>query len=302
MNLLNSIDFQIMGVMNVTPDSFSDGGSYNDPSRFYQRGRELLERRVPVLDIGAESTAPFNSKIGLQEEKDRLSPFIDPLLKLSKKYLFVLSLDSYRFETVFFFFDELLRRNWQGALLWNDISGVRDNSVFHFLKHFPEAEYVLNHNLVSVRERSSHHMEYLDESKDGVSLLLESWVEDFRCFEGSGFLPRIWWDPGFGFSKTFSQNEDILSFFAEERQLKQHLPKGLNKFLLGISKKSFLRKRFQLDYPESQNWSQNQLLTASEKVHAQWLIKWRKSLGGQGLKGKVLIRLHDPRTFPVEGS
>ena len=114
----------MMGILNVTPDSFSDGGQYNYPQNFLKQGHSFLQSGVKVLDIGAQSTAPKSRPICAEEEKTRLTPFFDPLLELARDYFFIVSLDTYRPETAHFFFAELLERGLQRPILWNSVAGV----------------------------------------------------------------------------------------------------------------------------------------------------------------------------------
>src|SRR6201986_5171226 len=86
----------IMGILNVTPDSFSDGGRYADPDRAYARALELEEEGADIIDIGAESTSPGSQRVSAEEEWRRLAPV---LKKLKDKLTIPISLDTYKAET-----------------------------------------------------------------------------------------------------------------------------------------------------------------------------------------------------------
>ena len=254
-----------------------------------------MQSGVKVLDIGAQSTAPKADPIGPEEEKARLVPFIGPLLELSQNHFFIVSLDTYRFETAHFFFEKLLSRGPQRPILWNSVAGVQDAVIGDFLSRFPNAEYVYTHNLAPGREESARHLSYVEESRSGVELLMDGWSKAFKYFKKHELLDRIWWDPGFGFSKTFDQNEQLLALFADEKQFAS-LPNIPHKLVLGIGRKSFLRRRFLLDHPET---LENERLFAHTKaLHSAWLKRWKMVLKKEGRAVQVLIRLHDPGVFP----
>src|ERR1035437_8631051 len=86
----------LMGVLNVTPDSFTDGGRYNDPDRAYARALELEEQGADIIDIGAESTSPGSQRVSAEEEWRRLAQV---LKKLKDKLTIPISLDTYKAET-----------------------------------------------------------------------------------------------------------------------------------------------------------------------------------------------------------
>ena len=85
-----------MGILNVTPDSFSDGGRYSDPDRAYARALELEEQGADIIDIGAESTSPGSQRVSAEEEWRRLGPV---LKRLKDKLTIPISLDTYKAET-----------------------------------------------------------------------------------------------------------------------------------------------------------------------------------------------------------
>ena len=92
-------------------------------------------------------------------------------------------------------------------------------------------------------------------------------------------LDKIWWDPGFGFSKTFDQNEQLLAFFADEKQF-ENFPNIPRKLVLGIGRKSFLRRRWLLDHPETPK--DENLFDRTETLHAGWIRRWKGALRREG--------------------
>ncbi len=285
----------MMGVLNLTPDSFSDGGQYNHPQSFVERARELLRAGAKVLDLGAQSTAPRSRPVSAGEERERLTPFIRPVLALAKEFPFVVSLDTYRFETANFFFSELKDRGFHGPILWNSVAGVLDAAIGDFLGRFSSAEYVYTHNLAPTREAAARHLDYTDESRTGVEWLAENWGKAVSYFGERQLLDRIWWDPGFGFAKTFEQNEQLLHFFADGERFYGQFPVRPTKLVLGIGRKSFLRRRWSLGHTES--LSEQELFAGAEVLHAEWLQRWHGALMNAEKKVQVLIRLHDPGVF-----
>lgn len=219
------MNFKRMGVMNVTPNSFSDGGELS-PDNFLQKLK--LMGHLDALDIGAESTAPMNEAISWMNEWQRLLPYM-PLLKGLKC---VLSFDTYHPETI----EEILRyyrdHHFDQKIFWNDVSGKFDDYVKAFLSASPNFSYVFCHNLAPSRDLSGKHMDYVDE------VLTFDKLRDF-------FLPhkssQVIFDPCLGFSKTYEQNWEILNRFSELQELCQH-----DRWVLGFSRKSFLRKKYGL--------------------------------------------------------
>jgi dihydropteroate synthase len=208
-----------MGVLNVTPNSFSDGGKFFEPSQIESRLNFLDQ--FDVIDIGAESTAPMNTSLNHSMEWERWK-LVLPYLKHLKA---VISVDTYHPETIFeilkYFKDEKLSQK----LIWNDVSGKFDDYVVEFLKS--GHDYIFAHNLSPQRELAGRHMDYVC-----PELHLEDYFIDKKH-------PQIIFDPCLGFSKTYEQNWWILENFA-------HLTKsiGHKRWLLGFSRKSFLRKKY----------------------------------------------------------
>ncbi len=224
-----------MGVINVTPNSFSDGGEVT-PENFIERLKSLGP--LDAIDMGAESTAPMNSSIPWEEEWQRLSPYM-PLLKHLPCHL---SFDTYHPETI----EEILRfsqdHQWNKKLIWNDVSGKFDGSVRDFLSCSTEFSYVFCHNLAPTRAFTGKHMDYVD-----PELSLEKLSDYFGPFAG----PQIIFDPCFGFSKSFEQNWEILNRFQELQQMTKH-----DHWLLGLSRKSFLRKKYGLSLADKDQLDQ----------------------------------------------
>src|SRR5690606_3206985 len=143
-----------MGVMNITPDSFSDGNQLQTTGDIKARYRQFGQ--IDALDIGAESTAPKNESISWQEEWQRWQ-LILPLLNNFKT---TISADTYHPETIF-----QLVKFWKDHkvpwdLMWNDVSGKFDDWVKDFLREGKRFHYVLCHNRAPTRELAGKHMDF----------------------------------------------------------------------------------------------------------------------------------------------
>lgn len=218
-----------MGVMNITPDSFSDGGMI-DVSR--------LNFPCDAWDVGAESTAPMNASISASEEWGRLEPHLPALLQVP-----LLSLDTYHPETI------LRMAQLRNNLIWNDVSGKFDENVEEFLSLDSSFHYVFCHNLAPTRELAGRHMDYATGT---------SFESLFEYFWGRRH-PRVIFDPCLGFSKSYEENWMILERFGELQRKVGH-----NRWLLGFSRKSFLRKKFNLELSQKEELDQKHLEVLSE--------------------------------------
>jgi dihydropteroate synthase len=209
---------QLMGVVNVTPDSFSDGGLYLDPEAAIAHGEELVEAGAAILDVGGESTRPGAEEVPLEEELRRVEPVVAGLaggaaaisVDTSKATVAAAALDA-------------------GAEIVNDVTALRGDPEMAALCADRGATVVLMHMLGSPRTMQ------LDPTYDDV-------VEDVRAFlaarveaaMAAGVAEeRIWLDPGIGFGKTAEHNLELLRRLSELRQLGRPL-------VIGTSRKSFI--------------------------------------------------------------
>jgi dihydropteroate synthase len=214
--------FKRMGVMNITPNSFSDGGEFFTPESIQNRLQELS--LFEAIDIGAESTAPQNEAISWQEEWQRW----ELVLPFFKNLSTAVSADSYHPETIF----ELLKF-WRDEkpkckLIWNDVAGKFDEAVKDFLKS--GNDYVFCHNLAPTRALSGRHMDFV-----ASELNLKDYFLPYKH-------PQVIFDPCLGFSKSYQQNWWVLENF---KTLQQEI--GHTRWLIGFSRKSFLRQKFQTE-------------------------------------------------------
>lgn len=212
----------VMGILNVTPDSFSDGGKWNDRDRALRRVEEMVRQGADIIDIGGESTRPGYTPVPPEEEIARTAPVIEAV---KARFDVPVSLDTSKAEVA-------LAGVQAGADLINDIWGLkRDEKMAGVIKD-SGLPCCLMHN----RENA----DYIDFMQEVASDLAES----LRLAEKAGIgEDRIILDPGVGFAKSYEQNLEILNCLEELK------PFGCP-LLLGCSRKSVIG--LTLDLPAEQ--------------------------------------------------
>ena len=210
----------IMGILNVTPDSFSDGGRYFKPETAIARAWQIAEEGADILDIGGESTRPGSQSISSEEELRRVLPVLDVL---KDKYPLPISIDTSKKEVAI----AALER---GVSMVNDITSLQKEPGIGFEAARYGAALILMHMRGEPR-----NMQLLAKSKD-ILAEIEIWAQEAvaraRSFGISS--DRIVLDPGIGFGKTVRQNFEIL------RNLNRLADYGFP-VLVGTSRKSFIR-------------------------------------------------------------
>lgn len=209
----------LMGVLNVTPDSFSDGGKYSDPDRAFARAMELEEEGADIIDIGAESTKPGSARISAVEELKRLMPV---LKRLKDKLTIPISVDTYKAEVA-------ERALEHGAEIINDPSALTMEPQLARVVSNHDGGLVLNH----MRGRPETWAK-LGPMREPVATIVKELEAAVSRARGVGIdKTRLVVDPGFGFGKRKEQNSLILDRLGELSVL--DLP-----ILAGPSRKSFL--------------------------------------------------------------
>lgn len=211
----------VMGVLNVTPDSFYDGGRYTQLDAAVQRALQMVEEGADIIDIGGESTRPGSQPVPEEEELRRVLPVIEAI---RARVDVPLSIDTTKSRVA----ERALRA---GACLVNDISGLG------FDPHM--AEIIAEHgalccimHIQGTPQTMQRNPQYDDVVRD-ISRYFE---QRLALAERSGIpRDRIWLDPGIGFGKTVEHNLDIL------RRLREFTVFGLP-LLIGTSRKSFIGK------------------------------------------------------------
>lgn len=212
----------IVGVLNVTPDSFSDGGKYQDPDRAFARALEMEEEGADIIDIGAESTKPGSARISESEELRRLVPV---LKRLRGRLAVPVSVDTYK-STVAGKAFEL------GAEIVNDPSGLTMDPQLARIAAQYNAGLVLNH-----MRGTPETWAKLPPLPDVMGTILHDLDASVHRARLSGVeMSRIVIDPGIGFGKRKEQNSEILARLGELARL--DLP-----ILVGPSRKSFLAQK-----------------------------------------------------------
>jgi dihydropteroate synthase len=207
-----------MGVVNVTPDSFSDGGRWADPARAVEHARELVAEGADIIDVGGESTRPGASRPSVEEELARVLPVVTALADAGV----AVSVDTMRAEVA----EATLAA---GATLVNDVSGGRADPAMFGVVARAGAPYVLMH----WRAHSTTMQDHTGYD-DVVGDVAKELIEQRDLAVAAGIAPeRIALDPGIGFSKTADQNWDVLARMEELHALGHPL-------LIATSRKRFL--------------------------------------------------------------
>jgi dihydropteroate synthase len=211
----------IMGIVNVTPDSFSDGGHYFEPARAIEHGLELAADGADILDIGGESTRPNAEPVSEAEELRRVVPVIRALVQQSGKPI---SIDTYKPSVA----REALAL---GASIVNDIAGNRSDPEMWKLVAASGAAYVLMHT------KGTPQTMQAEANYSDVSGEVERFFEQTRrkLLENAVEPEQLILDPGIGFAKTAEHNLQLLAELNRFRLQKRPL-------LIGASRKSFIGK------------------------------------------------------------
>jgi dihydropteroate synthase len=209
-----------MGVVNVTPDSFSDGGLYLDAEAAVAHGRELVAAGAGILDVGGESTRPGADPVEAEEELRRVVPVIRGLSECGCE----LSVDTSKAEVAAAALDA-------GAAIVNDVTALRGDPEMAALCAERGATVVLMHMLGEPRtmQDDPRYGDVVAEVKDFLAERLEAAVAAGIAEE------RVWLDPGIGFGKTAAHNMELLRRLGELRELGRPL-------VIGTSRKSFIGK------------------------------------------------------------
>lgn len=268
--------FKTMGVINITPNSFSDGGNFNDLGRFTIKFNELLTW-ADVIDIGAESSAPFNSAISFEEELNRFEEVFFPFVEKTADPKIIISVDTYKAKT-FKVVAQKLNALWpQTSLIWNDVSGVVDEELLDLLYSDLSFDYVLSHNLCDTRANTLKHMNFVssDEICDNVISFFEATLNKIETDR------EIYLDPCFGFSKSREQNHNLLKDFSK---VLDAFPTF--KWVYGISRKSFLR------FPKELNSKDPDVQSLLDQIQNYFLVETYLKAG----KDKLIFRVHDQKS------
>jgi dihydropteroate synthase len=217
-NLRNLDRTLVMGVLNVTPDSFSDGGRFNDPEVATNHALQMIKDGADIIDIGGESTRPGSERISVQAELDRVLPAISALVDSG----LAISIDTMRAEVA-------KAAVAAGACMVNDVSGGKsDPEILEYVASL-NTPYILMH-----WRGPSNIMNTLTDYQDVVADVTNEISKQVDVAVAAGIArQRIVIDPGIGFAKTVDQNWPILKHLDVLEEL------GLP-ILMGASRKKFL--------------------------------------------------------------
>lgn len=215
---------QLVGILNITPDSFSDGGKFLNIEQALQQFIQLSNAGAEIIDIGAESTHPKADPISPKEEWLRLAPLFAALNELKDKvYIFPkLSLDTRHAQT--------LAQALPYGITWlNDVTGL-DHPDMQAIVKDSQIDCVIMHHL-SIPERRDHG---LSRHTNGIEQIYEWGKERIAALQKIGIAPeRIIFDPGIGFGKMAEQSLSMLKHIAQFKSLETRI-------LVGHSRKTFL--------------------------------------------------------------
>jgi dihydropteroate synthase len=217
-----------MGILNVTPDSFSDGGKYFKKSDAVKRALNMLDEGTDIIDIGGESTRPGSDPVSVEEELNRVIPVIEELMKV--KPVAVLSVDTTK--------SEVARKALKsGAKIINDISGLTFDPELASAAGEFDAALVIMHI-----KGTPKTMQVNPNYNDIIEEIYEFLYHQVNIAVKSG-VKKIFIDPGIGFGKNVEDNLILLNKLGDFKSLGYPI-------LIGVSRKSFLGKIFDLEITE----------------------------------------------------
>ncbi|HEV3378306.1 MAG TPA: dihydropteroate synthase [Thermoleophilaceae bacterium] len=218
---MQPVPYTVMGVVNVTPDSFSDGGLFLDPAAAIAHGRRLAEEGAGILDVGGESTRPGAQPVPEEEELARVLPVIEGLAAAESPRI---SIDTTKLNVARAALNA-------GATLVNDVSAFRFAPDLAGLVASAGVDCCLMHMLGEPRtmQEDPRYEDVVDE--------VRAFLEERLAFATAEGVPeeRVWLDPGIGFGKTVGHNLELL------RRLDEIVAIG-RPVVVGTSRKSFLGK------------------------------------------------------------
>lgn len=224
MRVLNQAKPLIMGILNVTPDSFSDGGRYETIDEIVKKAHQMVAQGADIIDIGGESTRPGSNVVSMKDELSRVIPVIE---RLSKELDVPISIDTYKAEVA-------RRAVLAGAQIINDIGGgkfdadmpkvMAESGAYVILMHNRMPDLTKTNCITAITGELTNYSdiveEVMSELQECVNLVKAAGVED----------DKIILDPGIGFAKTVDGNIELMRRIGELHALGYPL-------LLGVSKK-----------------------------------------------------------------
>jgi dihydropteroate synthase len=218
----------LMGILNITPDSFSDGGQYLNLDEALKRAHQMIEEGVDIIDIGGESTRPGSEPVSVDEELKRITPIIEALKKKSD---IAISVDTYKPQVMKAVID-------LDVAMINDVYALSQPGAIDTIKHSNVGICLMHmQGTPKTMQVNPHYTNVVSE----VKLFLDARVKHLIS-EGID-KSRMILDPGFGFGKTFEHNIALLQNLESFESIELPL-------LVGLSRKSFIRKILNDDYDD----------------------------------------------------
>ncbi|MBE7629101.1 dihydropteroate synthase [Tenacibaculum piscium] len=230
-NLIDLTTPKVMGILNITPDSFFDGGNYNDEKEILNQTKKMLDEGATFIDVGAYSSKPNAKKVSESEELAR----IIPVIKLLKKHFpqIIISVDTFRSKVA----KEAIQA---GASIINDISaGILDAKMFEIIAEL-QVPYIMMHMQGTPQDMQLNPV-YQDIVKEIISFFAEK-LATLRALKVNDVII----DVGFGFGKTNEHNYELLKKLSLFKSLEVPI-------LTGISRKSMLYKVLEISPKEALN-------------------------------------------------
>jgi dihydropteroate synthase len=250
---------RIMGVLNVTLDSFSDGGKYVALDAAIAHGLQMMEEGAEIIDIGGESTRPGAEPVGEAEEMRRVIPVIRALMNKMEKSRCVISIDTSKAEVAAAAVEA-------GAGIINDVTGLRGDPAMAEVARATGAGLVIMH-MQGTPRTMQQHPRYENVVREVADFFRQSFTRAVAC----GIDPmNIAFDPGIGFGKSSAHNLLLLKSIESLRV--EHRP-----LVVGVSRKSFIGKITGSEAMEDRFWP-TVALTSYAREH-----------------GADIIRVHDVR-------
>ena len=253
--LLRSNKTAIMGIVNTTPDSFSDGGEFHQLESAFTHSLELISQGADILDVGGESTRPGADKVSTQQELDRVIPLIE---KLHAESDVPISIDTYKPNVM----QAALNA---GASMVNDVNGLRESGAIEIVAKANVPVCIMH--MLGAPKTMQQSPEYENVTGEVIAFLSAQIQE---CQKQGIDRDDIVVDPGIGFGKTLQHNLELLN---NVKQIKDQLSCSV---LIGVSRKSMIDKLF--------GRTVNERLAGSLGLAVQSV-----------LNGAKIIRVHDVR-------
>lgn len=214
---------KIMGILNVTPNSFSDGGQYITTKSAIEHGLEMIAQGADIIDIGGESTRHGSEGVSIEDELNRVIPVLEGIKKINPEIK--ISIDTTKYEVAWLALEK-------GANIINDVSGLTAEPRFVDLAKEYNADLVIMH-----RKGTPKNMQDNPQYEDVVKEVHDYLSQQSKLAEG---IENVYVDVGIGFGKTLEHNIELLKNLKKFNDI-------TGKQLLGISRKTFINTLFDIE-------------------------------------------------------